>query len=679
MNRPNGASGTSVIEGKAATGSDERDRSRPSFNSRKIYVGGELYKDVRVPFREISLAPTKSMNGEIEVNKPVRVYDTSGPWGDPSVTLDPLQGLQPLRTKWIRDRGDVEQYEGRVVRPIDDGYLSEKHAAGAAQRPTPNAQRPTPNGAGAPSRRKPFRASAGHRVTQLYYARQGIITPEMEFIAIRENIGREAVAANGSAPGTYNRRNGEDRRSQSAATEKIARNDLRQQHLGESFGAHIPCEITPEFVRDEVARGRAIIPANINHPESEPMIIGRNFLVKINANIGNSAVASSIEEEVEKMCWATKWGADTVMDLSTGKNIHATREWIIRNSPVPIGTVPIYQALEKVGGRAEELTWEIYRDTLIEQAEQGVDYFTVHAGVLLRYIPLTARRATGIVSRGGSIMAKWCLAHHQESFLYTHWDEICEIMAAYDVSFSIGDGLRPGSIADANDEAQFAELYTQGELTKRAWAQHVQVMNEGPGHIPMHLIRENMEKQLEWCDEAPFYTLGPLTTDIAPGYDHITSAIGAAMIGWYGTAMLCYVTPKEHLGLPNKKDVKDGVIAYKIAAHAADLAKGHPGAQYRDNAISKARFEFRWEDQFNLSLDPETAREFHDETLPAEGAKTAHFCSMCGPHFCSMKITEDVRKFAAQQGISDEAAIEEGLKQKATEFTKTGSEIYAKA
>ena len=458
----------------------------------------------------------------------------------------------------------------------------------------------------------------------------------------------------------------------------LARTDLAHQHDGTSFGANIPREITPEFVRAEVARGRAIIPANINHPESEPMIIGRNFLVKINANIGNSAVASSIEEEVEKMRWATKWGADTVMDLSTGKNIHATREWIIRNSPVPIGTVPIYQALEKVGGRAEELTWEIYRDTLIEQAEQGVDYFTVHAGVLLRYIPMTARRATGIVSRGGSIMAKWCLAHHQESFLYTKWDEICEIMAAYDVSFSIGDGLRPGSIADANDEAQFAELFTQGELTQRAWKQHVQVMNEGPGHIPMHMIKENMEKQLEWCDEAPFYTLGPLTTDIAPGYDHITSAIGAAMIGWYGCAMLCYVTPKEHLGLPNKKDVKDGVIAYKIAAHAADLAKGHPGAQYRDNAISKARFEFRWEDQFNLSLDPETAREFHDETLPQEGAKTAHFCSMCGPHFCSMKITEDVRKYAAEQGLAEADALQIGLEQKATEFTESGAEIYAK-
>ena len=631
-------------------------------NSKKIYVVGTLHADVRVPFREISLAPTKSMNGEIEVNEPVRVYDTSGPWGDPSVTVDPLQGLPPLRRDWILKRGDVEQIEGRVVRPIDDGYLSDKHAAGAAKRPIVN-------GAGAPSRRKPLCASAGHPITQLWYARQGIITPEMEFIAIRENLGAVAEGADlGLSKGWQ---------ESGVSAAGYNRNDLRQQHPGESFGANVPREITPEFVRQEVARGRAIIPANINHPESEPMIIGRNFLVKINANIGNSAVASSIEEEVEKMRWATKWGADTVMDLSTGKNIHATREWIIRNSPVPIGTVPIYQALEKVGGRAEELTWEIYRDTLIEQAEQGVDYFTVHAGVLLRYIPLTARRATGIVSRGGSIMAKWCLAHHQESFLYTYWDEICEIMAAYDISFSIGDGLRPGSIADANDEAQFAELYTQGELTKRAWAQHVQVMNEGPGHIPMHMIKENMEKQLEWCDEAPFYTLGPLTTDIAPGYDHITSAIGAAMIGWYGTAMLCYVTPKEHLGLPNKKDVKDGVIAYKIAAHAADLAKGHPGAQYRDNAISKARFEFRWEDQFNLSLDPETAREFHDETLPAEGAKTAHFCSMCGPHFCSMKITEDVRKFAAQQGVSEKVALEVGMQEKAKEFAKHG-EVYQK-
>ena len=616
------------------------------------------------------------MNGEIEINEPVRVYDTSGPWGDPDFHGDVTQGLPPLRAKWIRERGDVEEINGREVQPIDDGFLSEKHAAIAAQRSTPNAQRPTFNGAGAPSRRRPLRASVGHPVTQLAYARRGIITPEMEFIAIRENLGRERQKeelrikkGNGSDPELLN---------SSFLLHTSDRNSLAHEHVGESFGANIPREITPEFVRSEVARGRAIIPANINHPESEPMIIGRNFLVKINANIGNSAVASSIEEEVEKMRWATKWGADTVMDLSTGKNIHATREWIIRNSPVPIGTVPIYQALEKVGGRAEELTWEIYRDTLIEQAEQGVDYFTVHAGVLLRFIPLTVKRATGIVSRGGSIMAKWCLAHHQESFLYTHWDEICEIMAAYDISFSIGDGLRPGSIADANDEAQFAELYTQGELTKRAWAQHVQVMNEGPGHIPMHMIKENMEKQLEWCDEAPFYTLGPLTTDIAPGYDHITSAIGAAMIGWYGCAMLCYVTPKEHLGLPNKKDVKDGVIAYKIAAHAADLAKGHPGAQYRDNAISKARFEFRWEDQFNLSLDPETAREFHDETLPQEGAKTAHFCSMCGPHFCSMKITEDVRKFAEQQKLSESEALQAGMEQKSKEFAEAGSEIYSK-
>jgi phosphomethylpyrimidine synthase len=639
-------------------------------NSKKIHISGTLHKDLRVPFREITLAPTKLMNGEIEVNEPVRVYDTSGPWGDPDFHGDVTQGLPPLRAKWIHDRADAEEYDGRKVQPIDDGYLSVTHAEHARNGSKKDELRSRKSStlSSEPStlpKRRPLRASTNHPVTQLWYARQGIITPEMEFIAIRENHGRENLSA--------------IRDPQSA----IERNNLRFRHVGSepigNWQSAIGNPITPEYVRAEVARGRAIIPANINHPESEPMIIGRNFLVKINANIGNSAVASSIEEEVEKMRWATKWGADTVMDLSTGKNIHATREWIIRNSPVPIGTVPIYQAVEKVGGRAEELIWEIYRDTLIEQAEQGVDYFTVHAGVLLRYIPLTARRATGIVSRGGSIMAKWCLAHHQESFLYTHWDEICEIMAAYDVSFSIGDGLRPGSIADANDEAQFAELYTQGELTKRAWAQHVQVMNEGPGHIPMHLIKENMEKQLEWCDEAPFYTLGPLTTDIAPGYDHITSAIGAAMIGWYGTAMLCYVTPKEHLGLPNKKDVKDGVIAYKIAAHAADLAKGHPGAQYRDNVISKARFEFRWEDQFNLALDPETAREFHDETLPAEGAKTAHFCSMCGPHFCSMRITEDVRKFAAEQGITEEAALEEGLKQKATEFTKAGSEIYAKA
>jgi len=658
-------------------------------NSKKIHVSGKLHPDIRVPFREISLAPTKSMNGEIEINEPVRVYDTSGPWGDADFHGDVKQGLPPLRSKWIRDRSDVEEYDGRRVQPIDDGYLSESHAERAERkRPTSNAQRPTSkseseNGAASNSvldvRRSVFGVSRrvlrakSNAVTQLAYAMRGIITPEMEFIAIRENLGREILGSAGTSAAPFDA---------SSNGSENARNDLRFRHQGSQPIANrksqIANPITPEFVRSEVARGRAIIPANINHPESEPMIIGRNFQVKINANIGNSAVASSIEEEVEKMRWATKWGADTVMDLSTGKNIHATREWIIRNSPAPIGTVPIYQALEKVGGRAEELSWEIYSDTLIEQAEQGVDYFTVHAGVLLRYIPLTARRATGIVSRGGSIMAKWCLAHHQESFLYTHWDEICEIMAGYDISFSIGDGLRPGSIADANDEAQFAELYTQGELTRRAWAHNVQVMNEGPGHIPMHLIRENMEKQLEWCDEAPFYTLGPLTTDIAPGYDHITSAIGAAMIGWYGTALLCYVTPKEHLGLPNKKDVKDGVIAYKIAAHAADLAKGHPGAQYRDNAISKARFEFRWEDQFNLSLDPETAREFHDETLPAEGAKTAHFCSMCGPHFCSMKITEDVRKYAAERGLTNEAAIERGLEEKSREFVQHGGDVYAK-
>src|SRR5437667_442407 len=635
------------------------DRS-PLPNSRRVYVGGKIHPDIRVPFREISLAPTKSMSGEIEVNEAVRVYDTSGSWGDPDFHGDVTQGLPALRAKWICDRGDVEEHDGRKVQPIDDGFLSTAHAEHLVKR---NGSEKDELRIKKPGGRKPLRAKSG-AVTQLAYARRGIITPEMEFIAIREQMWNAEC-------GVRNEEHGSDHQ-----TSNIARNDLRHEHRGESFGANIPCEITPEFVRSELARGRAIIPANINHPESEPMIIGRNFLVKINANIGNSAVASSIEEEVEKMRWATKWGADTVMDLSTGKNIHATREWIIRNSPVPIGTVPIYQALEKVGGRAEELTWEIYRDTLIEQAEQGVDYFTVHAGVLLRYIPMTARRATGIVSRGGSIMAKWCLAHHQESFLYTKWDEICEIMAAYDVSFSIGDGLRPGSIADANDEAQFAELYTQGELTQRAWKQHVQVMNEGPGHIPMHLIRENMEKQLEWCDEAPFYTLGPLTTDIAPGYDHITSAIGAAMIGWYGCAMLCYVTPKEHLGLPNKKDVKDGVIAYKIAAHAADLAKGHPGAAVRDDALSKARFEFRWKDQFNLSLDPVTAREFHDETLPAEGAKAAHFCSMCGPAFCSMKITQDVREYAAAHGVADEQAIARGLEDKAEQFRRSGGEIY---
>jgi phosphomethylpyrimidine synthase len=637
--------------------------------SKKIYVPGVLHPDLRVPMREIQVTPTKSYTGAITPNDPVRVYDCSGPWGDPEFHGQVSEGLPALRRDWILRRGDVAEYDGREVKPQDNGYLSGQHAAYASQAEKnrlvefPGLTR---------ERRRPLRAKPGQVVTQLAYARAGIITPEMEYIAIRENLGRAQIAD--LAPDTV-------------------RNELDKQHAGSSqlpkspytpgifgrFPQRIPAQITAEFVRTEVASGRAIIPSNINHPELEPMIIGRNFLVKINANIGNSAVASSIEEEVEKMRWATKWGADTVMDLSTGKNIHATREWILRNSPVPIGTVPIYQALEKVNGRAEDLTWELFRDTLIEQAEQGVDYFTIHAGVLLRFVPLTANRMTGIVSRGGSIMAKWCLAHHQENFLYTHWDDICDIMAAYDVSFSIGDGLRPGSIADANDQAQFGELEVQGDLTKRAWAKGVQVMNEGPGHVPMHMIEENMAKQLEWCHEAPFYTLGPLTTDIAPGYDHITSGIGAAMIGWYGCAMLCYVTPKEHLGLPDKKDVKDGVIAYKIAAHAADLAKGHPGAQYRDNALSKARFEFRWEDQFNLSLDPVTAREFHDETLPQDGAKTAHFCSMCGPHFCSMKITEDVRRYAAEQGIAAETALKQGLEAKAKEFVAKGAEVYAKA
>ena len=638
-------------------------------NSKRVYVAGQLHPDLRVPMRQIQLTPTTINECDVRPNKPVRVYDCSGPWGDPAFTGKSEEGLPALRRDWILKRGDVEEYDGREVKPMDNGYLSGKHAEFAS-----NAEKNRlvefPGLLG--QRRKPLRAKAGKVVTQLQYARVGIITPEMEFIAIRENMGRARI---------------------SDMTNDIVRNQLDKQHAGsqqlaaseftpsvfKKFPQRIPKEITPEFVREEVAAGRAIIPVNINHPENEPMIIGRNFLVKINSNIGNSAVASSIEEEVEKMRWSIKWGADTVMDLSTGKNIHATREWILRNSPVPIGTVPIYQALEKVNGRAEDLTWELFRDTLIEQAEQGVDYFTIHAGVLLRFVPMTANRMTGIVSRGGSIMAKWCLAHHKENFLYTHWDDICDIMAAYDVSFSIGDGLRPGSIADANDRAQFGELETQGELTKRAWAKGVQVMNEGPGHVPMHMIEENMVKQLEWCGEAPFYTLGPLTTDIAPGYDHITSGIGAAMIGWYGCAMLCYVTPKEHLGLPNKKDVKDGVITYKIAAHAADLAKGHPGAQYRDNAISKARFEFRWEDQFNLALDPVTAREFHDETLPQDGAKTAHFCSMCGPHFCSMKITEDVRKYAAEQGIAEEEALKKGMEAKSKEFVEKGSEVYAKA
>ncbi len=617
----------------------------PLPNSRKVYVEGSD-PSIRVPMREISQSPTTAGAGPSatgpggltalgtrEENPPVVVYDTSGPYTDPAVEIDVRRGLEAIRRPWIEARGDVEEL----------GNVSSSYGRERAANPRLDHVRFTAG-------RGPLRARAGARVTQMHYAKRGEITPEMEYIAIRENQRRETIAA-----------------------------EIADQHAGESYGAAIPRAITPEFVRSEVARGRAIIPANINHPELEPMAIGRNFLVKINANIGNSAVTSSIEEEVEKMVWAIRWGSDTVMDLSTGRNIHETREWILRNSPVPIGTVPIYQALEKVDGRPEELTWEMFRDTLIEQAEQGVDYFTIHAGVLLRYVPLTAKRRTGIVSRGGSIMAKWCLSHHQESFLYTHWDDICEIMAAYDVSFSIGDGLRPGSIEDANDEAQFAELKTQGELTRRAWEFDVQVMNEGPGHVPMHMIKENMDKQLEWCDEAPFYTLGPLTTDIAPGYDHITSGIGAAMIGWFGTAMLCYVTPKEHLGLPNREDVREGVITYKIAAHAADLAKGHPGAQARDNAVSKARFEFRWEDQFNLSLDPERARAFHDETLPQEGAKVAHFCSMCGPKFCSMEITQQIRDYAAEKGLDDAEALEAGLKEKAGEFKKAGGEVYVPA
>ncbi|HKQ68374.1 MAG TPA: phosphomethylpyrimidine synthase ThiC [Polyangiaceae bacterium] len=605
----------------------------PLPSSRKVHASGSLHAFVRVPMREIAQSPTRfhaSQPGEAapEIpNPPVHVYDTSGPYTDPSAAIDVRQGLAPLRADWVRSREDVQE------------LATTSSAFGRARRADAKL-----NGLRFHMSRKPLVAKSGHNVSQLHYARRGIITPEMEFVAIRENQKVEAK--------------------------------LAHQHEGVTWGATIPRVITPEFVRDEVARGRAIIPANINHPEVEPMIIGRNFLVKINANIGNSAVTSSIEEEVEKMVWAIRWGADTVMDLSTGKNIHETREWIVRNSPVPIGTVPIYQALEKVHGKAEELTWEIFRDTLIEQAEQGVDYFTIHAGVRLAYVPLTARRVTGIVSRGGAILAKWCLAHHQENFLYTRFEEICEIMKAYDVSFSLGDGLRPGSIADANDEAQFAELATLGELTKVAWKHDVQTMIEGPGHVPMQLIRENMTRQLEVCHEAPFYTLGPLTTDIAPGYDHFTSGIGAAMIGWFGCAMLCYVTPKEHLGLPDKNDVKEGVITYKIAAHAADLAKGHPGAQARDNALSKARFEFRWEDQFNLGLDPERARAFHDATLPAEGAKLSHFCSMCGPHFCSMKITQDVREYAESLGVSGEDGLRKGLQEKAEEFREKGAEIY---
>jgi len=615
----------------AATAQVDDAAVRPLPNSRKVYVEGSR-PDVRVPMREITQSDTPASFGA-ERNPPVYVYDTSGSYTDPQARIDIRQGLQALRAKWVIERGDTEELSGPTSRYGRERLADPKLAELRFD-----------------LKRKPLRAKPGRCVTQMHYARKGVVTPEMEFIAIRENQRRDALP------------------------ELIMR-----QHPGQNFGASIPKVITPEFVRDEIARGRAIIPANINHPESEPMIIGRNFLVKINANIGNSAVSSGIAEEVEKMTWSIRWGGDTVMDLSTGKHIHETREWIIRNSPVPIGTVPIYQALEKVDGKAEELTWEIFRDTLIEQAEQGVDYFTIHAGVRLPFIPMTAKRMTGIVSRGGSIMAKWCLAHHEESFLYTHFEETCEIMAAYDVSFSLGDGLRPGSIYDANDEAQIAELKTLGELTDVAWKHDCQVMIEGPGHVPMQLIKENMDLQLEYCKEAPFYTLGPLTTDIAPGYDHITSAIGAAMIGWYGTAMLCYVTPKEHLGLPDKDDVKDGIMAYKIAAHAADLAKGHPGAQIRDNALSKARFEFRWEDQFNLGLDPDKAKQFHDETLPQEGAKLAHFCSMCGPHFCSMKITQDVREYAEKQGLSEQDALKKGMEQKAIEFVKKGAEIYTKA
>ncbi|MGG7055535.1 phosphomethylpyrimidine synthase ThiC [Nitrosomonas sp. ANs5] len=607
---------------------------QPLPNSRKIYLQGSR-SDIRVPMREISQSDTATSQG-VEKNPPIYVYDTSGPYTDPAASIDIRQGLSPVREPWIDERADTEILSG-----FSSSYSRERLNDPKLMDMRFHLKRPA------------RRAKPGANVTQMHYARRGIITPEMEFIAIRENQRREQADLNGESL-------------------------LTRQHPGQGFGAAIQQWITPEFVRDEVARGRAIIPANINHPEAEPMIIGRNFLVKINANIGNSALGSSIQDEVEKMTWAIRWGGDTVMDLSTGKNIHETREWIIRNSPVPIGTVPIYQALEKVDGRAEELTWEIFRDTLIEQAEQGVDYFTIHAGVRLPFIPMTAKRMTGIVSRGGSIMAKWCLAHHQESFLYTHFEDICEIMKAYDVSFSLGDGLRPGSIYDANDEAQLAELKTLGELTEIAWKHDVQVMIEGPGHVPMQLIKENMDLQLKYCHEAPFYTLGPLTTDIAPGYDHITSAIGAAMIGWYGTAMLCYVTPKEHLGLPDKDDVKDGIIAYKIAAHAADLAKGHPSAQIRDNALSKARFEFRWNDQFNLGLDPDKAREFHDETLPQEGAKLAHFCSMCGPNFCSMKITQDVRDYAAQQGISEAEAVQDGMAQKSSEFVNKGGELYSK-
>ena len=628
----------------AATAHVDDAAVKPLPNSTKVYTSGSR-PDIRVPMREVRQADTPGMFGG-EANPPLHVYDCSGPYTDPAVRIDIRSGLAPLRSRWIEERGDTEVLAGPSsrygVERLNDPQLAELRFN---------------------LKRAPRRARRGLNVSQMHYARKGIVTPEMEFIAIRENLQREQYVESLKAGGKTG--------------EKMLEL-LVKQHRGESFGASIPERVTPEFVRDEVARGRAIIPANINHPEAEPMIIGRNFLVKVNANIGNSAVSSGIGEEVEKMTWAIRWGADTVMDLSTGKHIHETREWIIRNAPVPIGTVPIYQALEKVDGKAEDLTWEVYRDTLIEQAEQGVDYFTIHAGVLLRYVPMTAKRMTGIVSRGGSIMAKWCLAHHKESFLYTHFEEICELLKAYDVSFSLGDGLRPGSIYDANDEAQIAELITLGELTDIAWKHDVQVMIEGPGHVPMQLIKENMDLQLKYCREAPFYTLGPLTTDIAPGYDHITSAIGAAMIGWFGTAMLCYVTPKEHLGLPDKDDVKDGIMAYKIAAHAADLAKGHPGAQIRDNALSKARFEFRWEDQFNLGLDPDKAKQFHDETLPQEGAKLAHFCSMCGPHFCSMKITQDVRAYAEKQGVTEQEALARGMRDKAEEFKQQGAEIYTR-
>ncbi len=617
---------------------------QPFPNSRKIYVEGSR-PDIQVPMREITQTDTPTAFGG-EQNPPIYVYDTSGIYSDLAAKIDVRSGLPAIRAKWIDERNDTE-----TLGQLSSEYGRAREADKKLDELRFNLQR------------KPRRALPGKNVSQMHYARQGIITPEMEYIAIRESLRRQQYVESLKAAGP-----------QSARMAEL----MLRQHRGQSFGAAIPEEITAEFVRSEVARGRAIIPNNINHPESEPMIIGRNFLVKINGNIGNSAVTSSISEEVDKMTWGIRWGADTIMDLSTGKNIHETREWILRNSPVPIGTVPIYQALEKVDGKAEELTWEIFKDTLIEQAEQGVDYFTIHAGVLLRYVPMTAKRMTGIVSRGGSIMAKWCLAHHKESFLYTHFEEICEIMKAYDVAFSLGDGLRPGSIWDANDDAQLGELKTLGELTQIAWKHDVQTMIEGPGHVPMQLIKENMDLQLDYCDEAPFYTLGPLTTDIAPGYDHITSAIGAAQIGWYGTAMLCYVTPKEHLGLPNKDDVKEGIITYKLAAHAADLAKGHPGAQIRDNALSKARFEFRWEDQFNLGLDPDRARSFHDETLPQQGAKIAHFCSMCGPHFCSMKITQDVRDFAAAQGISDEDALQKGMEVKSVEFVKQGAQVYHK-